>query len=224
MAKNNYIIGYILIFSALYGISSYVADNQKTVKKAERSHKEIIVKEHLPFTKKETTKSEQEVLNYDCLIVTAQKYVGVGEEGGNNKGVKIDYWLQAVGIKYAAPWCAAFLAGVFNECGYENPNSAWSPSWATHISGVTIWQARKNYSKPKEYEKGMVFTLYYSNLKRVGHVGMIEAISGEVCSTIEGNVTMRGTRETSQGKDGVMRLKRDINKMYNIRLYNNKIK
>ena len=158
-----------------------------------------------------------EVKDTDCLLPTMQKYLNIREQGGNNKGNFIDQWLVAVGIKYPAPWCAAYASGVFNECNISNPNSAWSPSFDTSPLGRTIYNTRDPL--PTKYQMGMIFTLYYANLKRVGHVGMITDISGEWATTNEGNVTMAGTRETNEGKDGVRSLKRDIRKMHKIRIY-----
>lgn len=208
MAKNINIAFYLFIFFALHYSSNFLKV-EKNILKVDPP-KKIVVDNYFKAKPEKQT---------DCLLETMQQYIKIGvvEIGGNNKGPYIDQWLGALGFKEPAPWCAAYTTAIFNECNIKNPNSAWSPSWDTHTSGRTIWT--RNQTKPTAYHTGMIFTLYYKNLGRVGHVGMIEDISDGVAKTNEGNVTYSGTRETQGGKDGVMNLRRDIDRMHKIRIY-----
>lgn len=227
MAKNYYIIGYILIFYVIHGLSKNVIWGEKETKPDNYIEQEYI---DTIIPQKQEEKTPNKLLrgftvksDRDCLKEELNNNLGVRERGGNNKGKEVMMYLNSAGIFTPAPWCAAFLVYIFKLCGIQNPESAWSPSWATHSSGETRWQIRQNHPLPTRYEQGMIFTLYYNNLGRVGHVGAIIEIDGNTAKTIEGNVTIRGTRETGDGNDGVMSLKRDMLKMYNIRVYNKPI-
>jgi hypothetical protein len=48
------------------------------------------------------------------------------------------------------------------------------------------------------------FGIYFSSLKRVGHTGLIEKVSGDFAVTIEGNTNDGGSRDG----DGVYRRRR----------------
>ena len=43
------------------------------------------------------------------LIATAQAFVGLGEEGGDNRGQMVELFLTEVGQPPGQPWCAAFV-------------------------------------------------------------------------------------------------------------------
>jgi hypothetical protein len=78
--------------------------------------------------------------------------------------------------------------------------------------GITVKQGPKTLHKVKP---GHVFGIYYTNLKRVGHVGFIEKIDGGSATTIEGNTNGGGSREG----DGVYRKIRRLSQMHKIVSY-----
>jgi hypothetical protein len=147
------------------------------------------------------------------IVANATKYVGITEVGGNNRGKEVEYFLATVGLKGGLAWCTAFTCTVLHESGVHNPMTGWTPALATHKTGQKI-------RKKEDYKAGMVFTLYYANLKREGHSGFITQIQGNSVMTVEGNTTNRGTRETHKGKDGVNQILRPKSALHNVLLYN----
>lgn len=136
------------------------------------------------------------------IVQTAIAEIGVREEGGNNRGQRVGEYLAATGLGQGNPWCAAFTKWVYEQNG--NPTTgatAWSPSWFPKAR--TYWSKGEDPASVREAD---IFGLYYSNLKRIGHVGLIEKTDGDWLHTIEGNTG------DDQGRDGdvVRRHRRSI--------------
>lgn len=56
------------------------------------------------------------------VVEIAAAQVGVSEyPKGSNKGPEVDQYLLAVGINFAAAWCAAFVVWCHNRAGIEIP-------------------------------------------------------------------------------------------------------
>ena len=137
------------------------------------------------------------------LVVALKTQLNVRELTGNNDGVDVEKYLHHVKQKKGASWCAAFCAWNYSQFGIKNPMSAWSPDWA------------KMPDRVQEYLPGDCFTLFYHNLKRVGHVGFITGVSHGYYTTIEGNTGLTGSREGS----GVHTYMRDRRKVYAVTNY-----
>jgi hypothetical protein len=149
----------------------------------------------------------------ECIVCTAEKEIGVRENGTNNDGVRIREYLRAVNVHKPAPFCAAFVAWVLNQCGIPHSINAWSPS-ATAKN--RIYDRRKPNENRITPEGGDVGTLYYPSLKRIGHVLIITKWGDKWVETIEGNTTEAGTRETRSGNDGVFKRKRLKSTIYQV--------
>ena len=136
-------------------------------------------------------------LRYE-LIKVAESQVGVREKTGKNDGKEVRMYLRETGLTEGYAWCAAFVTWCHNQMNIPNPESAWSPDWFR--SNVVY---RRNHIRIKPYESrgGEVIGLYYDNLKRVGHVGIIVQEHKLHYITVEGNTGGDGGREG----DGVYR-------------------
>jgi len=132
----------------------------------------------------------------------ARAELGVRELTGKNDGIKVEGYLKYVGFKKGNPWCAAYVSWVFKQAGYPAPKTAWSPALfpTDHLE--------------KEPSVGMVFGIYFSDLKRIGHCGLVENLQGDFVLTIEGNTNVEGSRE-GQGVYRRLRHKRTIHKYAN---------
>lgn len=141
--------------------------------------------------------------------VNTQLYV---RETSENRGPMIDLYLKTVNSPLGGSWCGAFVGSNLTWQKINNPNSAWSPSYAS--SKDIIWTPKiKNKVK---LLPGDVVTYYYPHLKRVGHTGFLEKVDKNgYLITIEGNTNTGFNREG----DGVYRLKRDPNKVYAVSRY-----
>lgn len=153
------------------------------------------------------------------VIAAANALVGVGEEGGNNRGRMVDLFLREVDQPAGQPWCAAFVhhAGYWALYDPVAQRSSW-PLPAT----ASCWQlgdfARRQGILEHVPQFGDVFLQYRPELKRFAHTGFIERVlavrrerraaqgpgsdpNAEVervvhtCRTIEGNTNAEGSRE-----------------------------
>lgn len=127
-------------------------------------------------------------------------------EVGRNAGPLVDKILASVGLEGSrAPWCAAWVVYVGDEAfGKEKnpyPRSAWSPDFVK----APDWN-RGRGTKPGPSD---AFGIYFSNLGRVAHTGLVEKLEGKMVVTIEGNTNDDGSREG----DGVYRKRRPLDTM-----------
>lgn len=151
------------------------------------------------------------------LIDTLYTQLNVREATGHNDGVEVEKYLTYVGRYKGDSWCAAFTSWNLNAVGVTtppNPKSGWSPNFAT--PKYTVWShALVKQHKAKPPKPGDCFTLYYSNLGRVGHVGFIVDETESYFITIEGNTGLTGSRDGS----GVHKYKRAKSKVYAVTNY-----
>ena len=80
-------------------------------------------------------------------------------------------------------WCASFVSWVFGQAGYPQPRTAWSPS---------LFPAERLTQDPMP---GTVMGIYFSQLKRIGHCGIVVAVKGDLLVCVEGNTNVNGGRE-----------------------------
>jgi hypothetical protein len=126
------------------------------------------------------------------LLDIARKEIGVKEKTSNSSP-QIDAYNAYVGFK-AVPWCASFVSYCFGKAGFTEPRTAWSPG---------LFPKDRLAKDPVA---GMVMGIYFDNLKRVGHCGLVERVKGSWISAIEGNTNNGGERDG----DGVYRKLRHL--------------
>jgi hypothetical protein len=133
------------------------------------------------------------------VLRIARAEVGVRELTGKNDGKRIAEYLAYTGIKVPAAYCASYISWCFGKAGYNKPRTPWSPA---------MFPACRIVKEPKP---GDVLGIYFSELKRIAHVGLVAEIRGEWLVTYEGNSNNNGSRNG----DGVyqrLRHKRTVNK------------
>ena len=128
------------------------------------------------------------------LLPIALGELGVREWSGKNDGPKVETYLAAAGLKKGQPWCAAFVSWVYQQAGYLKPRTGWSPALFPASQLV------------KQRKPGVVFGIYYQELKRIGHCGFVLSESNDWLLTLEGNTNGGGSREG----DGVYRKRRHV--------------
>jgi hypothetical protein len=136
-----------------------------------------------------------------AILEFARSTIGIREASGRNDGEEVEEILKAVGLQGSgAPWCAAYVVWVGDSAlGRDRnpyPRSAWSPDFVRH--------AQWNRGTGRVPSPASTFGIYFSSLKRVGHTGLIEKVSGDFAVTIEGNTNDGGSRDG----DGVYRRRR----------------
>jgi hypothetical protein len=130
-----------------------------------------------------------------CLL-----YLGTTEEPkGSNWGEDVKNMLAAVGVNFAAPWCAGYT-GITNRNACINyPFSGFVPNWSRGV-----WQKNVVFDKrkaqrtvlPSEIRRGDQCTIYFSNLNRDAHIFVVLGVTqkGNLV-TIEGNTNDGGSRD-----------------------------
>jgi len=141
----------------------------------------------------------------DSIVELAKAQIGVRQINGNT-GPEIDVYLACSGLDPGFAWCAAMMCWLHDSVNVEVPlASAWSPSW---------FRSDKVINK-EEAQAGAVIGIYFSNLGRIAHVGMIiedwDKRRNSVV-TSEGNTNDTGAREG----DGVYKKIRSKNQIYRV--------
>lgn len=133
--------------------------------------------------------------------------VGVMESGGNNKGERIKEYLSSVGLPEGYPWCSAIVHWSYRRCGdVKEPARRFAMALEWHPENRRIWEkgtwARDDDARISRDSDH--FALYYGNLGRIGHTGLIYGEDEDYVLTIEGNTSGGGSRDG----DGVYLRKR----------------
>lgn len=162
-------------------------------------------------------------------IYTAE--IGVREATGKNDGHRVGEYLRYVGLPEGYAYCAAFVCWALGEAGMENPKNGWSPAlfparrivWSTDLVTASGNPAQRSDSGP---QRGDVFGIYYSHLKRIAHCGFVDSWDGTWCITVEANtgpdnaVSARGDPanpiRAGPAAEGVYRKRRLVKTIYRV--------
>lgn len=135
---------------------------------------------------------------HEALIQVATSQIGVKELSNKNDGAQVEIYLKRVGLSKGKAWCAAFVCWVYHQTGYAKPKTGWSPD---------LFNSKVNRLYPAP---GFVIGIYFPELKRIAHVGLIKEVHGSWLQTIEGNTNTGNSREG----DGVYSKRRNIRLSY----------
>lgn len=132
------------------------------------------------------------------VVATAKGHIGCKEGSKEHKAiidlfntVKPDGWKMT----YTAAWCAAFATEVIIEAlGADKakkvaPMSANCDNMIKHAKGMGAWEESDNY-KPKKADMVLYDwqdSGYGDNKGGADHVGIVEKVSGDDITVIEGN-------------------------------------
>jgi len=149
---------------------------------------------------------DQKASERRAILEFAASTVGIREATGRNDGEEVEEILKAVGLQGSgAPWCAAYVVWVGDSSlGRDRnpyPRSAWSPDFVRNPQ----WNRGRGRVPPP----ASTFGVYFPSLKRIGHTGLIERVSGDFALTIEGNTNDGGSRDG----DGVYRRRRILDSL-----------
>lgn len=196
----------IYIFLALLVLSSCNVDDIHTSGIIDLNESKSLRPEE--YTQKESKpfKQAQNKPKTD-LVEIYTGFIGVRELTGKNDGYWVERWLKHEGLGKGNPYCASFVSFCLDSAGFKNNITAWSPTAfdKTKVVYKGEWK--------REFKQGQVFTLYYSNLKRIGHTGFAHQLLNEkIIETVEANTNGEGSREGS----GVFKKKRSLHTIYAI--------
>lgn len=159
------------------------------------------------------------VVTVDALVATAEHEADlqVREEGGMNRGARVEQYQKIVGLRPGDPWCAAFVAW----CVAKSRQADSAPAWCSG-SAITTWHrgARRagaaGQATPRladfaaQVRPGWVWVRAKdpagADLARAGtwvqgHCGIVVGVDNVGFYTVEGNTNAQGARDG----DGVYR-------------------
>lgn len=141
-------------------------------------------------------------------------FVGIKEATGHNDGPVIEAIIRSTGSDKGSPYCASFVDSILRAAGVCcTPRSAWSPSFFP-IPNRIYWQ--HNSLPGKEPERGDVIGLWFSNLKRIGHVGFWHQSRGKMIETVEANTGDANYGEATRNGNMIARKWRHIKQIFAI--------
>lgn len=137
------------------------------------------------------------------LVAAANAFIGVGEQGGDNRGQMVERFLKSVSLPPGQPWCAAFVyhVGFWSHYDHGLRRSSW-PLPATGSCEALAAAARKHGLLRSEPYVGDIFLLYSRLQRRFSHTGIVVGVQDEhrvhdrdvhTCHTIEGNTNDDGS-------------------------------
>jgi hypothetical protein len=151
------------------------------------------------------------------VVQVACAQLGVRElKGYPNRGKEVDEYLINAGFDpmhgppSGYPWCAAFVYWCFTQAatqlGVTNPlaRTGWVFTFWDRAPKAARVTAEAAADDPSLIKPGSVFIIDHGNQK--GHTGLVRALQGGEILTVEGNTSLRGSREG----DGVYELRRHI--------------
>src|SRR3990167_5909509 len=110
------------------------------------------------------------IVKADEPLQIAQSQIGLGEEGGNNRGQYVKKYLNG---QEGLPWCAGFVSYCLKQAGYTFPYYLMAKSYLK--IGMQI-------DTPQSGDLA-IFTR-----KGGGHIGIVERVEKGRIVIIEGNV------------------------------------
>ena len=138
------------------------------------------------------------------LVAAANAFVGLGEDGDDNRGQMVELFLREVRQPPGQPWCAAFVhhVGYWSHYDHTAERSTW-PLLATASCYELGEFARERGWLVDKPVLGDVFLLHSKELRRFAHTGVVVDVvqsygsggdASYVCTTVEGNTNADGSR------------------------------
>ena len=143
-------------------------------------------------------------LTPSLLVAAANAFVGLGEDGGDNRGQMVELFLREVGQEAGAPWCAAFVYHVGFWSHYESAahKSSWPLPDTASCEELGDFARRCGISL-RQPHVGDVFLKYSPDHGRFTHTGIVATVDAvhpfgdnhflSDCTTIEGNTNDDGS-------------------------------
>jgi len=141
-------------------------------------------------------------------LKVAVTQIGVHEEGGNNKGVKVGEYLSSVGLGQGYAWCQSFIYWCFKKA---SSNLAAANPVPKTAGVLNHWNTTIYGKKVAIPQVGDLFVMDFG--KGMGHIGFVETIDlvNKTFTTIEGNSNDEGSREGYEVAHRTGKLSRKIN-------------
>lgn len=109
------------------------------------------------------------------VVKIAEREIGKGEQGGNNKGKEVKKYTNGKEVA----WCAGFVSYVFRRAGKKGPYL---------LSAKSYWDQYRSQKVINPKSGDLILFYRGSRGSESGHVGIIEKVNNKTITTIEGNV------------------------------------
>jgi hypothetical protein len=183
-------------------------------------------KRHVSLDADESSVDDDIELNdyINRILDAARADLNVREQGGNNRGARIEEMLIAVGFpppkikgKEGEPWCAAALSDWWRKAGILTPNIRAPFDGDASCVNWKKWGEKNGlFTKNPTVGGAIIYKSYDTDLKRYreSHIGVVESYNpktGEIV-TIEGN-TVPQEKGYSRDGGGVYRKKTSLKQL-----------
>lgn len=146
------------------------------------------------------------------IKLSALSFVGICEETGKNDGPVIEAIIRSVGAPKGSPYCAAFVDSVLRAAGAKtSPRSGWSPSFFPKARRVMWARLMIGDNEP---QVGDVAGYYFTQLKRIAHVGFYIGSFGDFYDNVEANTSDAQTGEGLRNGGCILRKKVQKRRIY----------
>jgi hypothetical protein len=138
----------------------------------------------------------------ELLLAEAGRYIGTREEPkGSNAGVRISGWLDLVGMKPGAPWCAAFIWAMGLQA---TGRSLWPVKASALVQAIVDHAtAEGRFTKDATQARpGDLVVFFYPGLGRYGHIGIVEEVKGGRVISVDGNTAPDAKPGTAADREG----------------------
>lgn len=118
---------------------------------------------------------------------------GVREVNGSNSGPEVDQYLASVHADPGNPWCSAFASWCIINAAEA---LGIKPEMKFSASTYGLWTKNPNLQMATPTDN-CIFLINHGLSKqgnRIGHVGLVVSVDGEVLKTCEGNTSVNGSR------------------------------
>lgn len=149
----------------------------------------------------------------EAVLQIATSQIGVREATGRNDGKQVEQYLASVKLGRGYPWCAAFVSWCYDKVSIKHPVSGYCPHWFK--TGIVYLRTKDKSIFESNAKPGDIFGIWFNNLQRVAHVGIVYKVTPDYVVTIEGNTNDALSREG----DGVYKKKRLARQIYIVANY-----
>lgn len=149
-----------------------------------------------------------------ALLAASKAVANVGTlEEGDNRGKAVEAYQASCKppIPPGSPWCAAFvrfrMKSAATELGitYDAtfPRSGYTPDWSAWGKKNSKWvSASDAKANPTKVRVGDCALFYFSQLGRIGHIGIVVEVHDWGVWTVEGNTSPEPSDDTCVERDG----------------------
>jgi len=206
---------YLWNFTQHYVKGHFVADNTYDVNAVSKNVGCVAVLKFLNHEFQEFSKNINKEKLLNRFIEVGKSYLGVREEGRNNKGKQVEEFQKAVDGKASGEaWCMAFVQFCLKKL--ESEFNFLSPVHnAEHC--LTVWNNTPNYLKSSTPNVGSIAIWRHGDTTN-GHTGIVTGIdmNKKIFYTVEGNT--KGTSDINREGDGVYECNRLLHPTDNMKL------